>query len=535
LSPLAPASGVPVGRDGLAGPVFFDAATNRINAAGWQYDAAGNQTRAWDGTAWQRMEYDMAGRLATVKTDAGAVLATYTYGDSTARLVTQEGPARTYYAWGPGGVTAEYAETDGTTADTTPQWGKNYIYLGGRLLATQQPGGAGEVVQYHHPDRLGTRLVSNAADTGHFEQATLPFGSDLAAESTGATGRRFTSYDRSNATGLDYAVNRSYDPQQGRFTTVDPIEMEAVDLDAPQTLNLYAYCGNDPVNRTDPSGLLFGWLGKLFKGIWKVITSKAFVIAATVALTVISAGASLGLLALKVPAAITLNLGTLAATYTPAHITAWGWAAIGLGAALAAPKLTSLSGIIGLVAGYALGEAVGHTLAALGGSVGIGGTPDWNSEANGFQRRDRRPQRSRRRRRGYTVDGRFTGFGYYRPSWHNPVFFRGNKVYRSQHGIDPNRRDAQGRTNLERMQAGEPPLGSDGVSMQLHHMLQTQNGPIIELTATQHRQWYRTIHINPNTIPSGINRSAFNTWKRNYWKARAQDFIYGPVNPWEMR
>lgn len=278
LSPLAPASGVGVPRDGLAGPVFFDAATNRINSAGWQYDAAGNQTRVWDGAAWQRMEYDMAGRLVRAEQDNGVLIASYTYGSSTARLVAHEGGTRTYYAWGAGGTISEYTETDGATADTTPQWGKGYVYLGNRLLATQRPGGAAEVVEYHHPDRLGTRLVSNAADAGSFEQAALPFGTELAAESTGATGRRFTSYERSQTTDLDYAVNRHYDPRQGRFTTVDPIGMSAADLAHPQTLNLYAYCANDPVNRTDPDGLFFGWLKRLFKRILNALV-KAVVVA----------------------------------------------------------------------------------------------------------------------------------------------------------------------------------------------------------------------------------------------------------------
>jgi RHS repeat-associated protein len=54
---------------------------------------------------------------------------------------------------------------------------------------------------------------------------------------------------------LDYAVNRFYSPQQGRFTQVDPIGMGAASLGNPQTLNLYAYCVNDPVNHADPLGL----------------------------------------------------------------------------------------------------------------------------------------------------------------------------------------------------------------------------------------------------------------------------------------
>jgi hypothetical protein len=41
----------------------------------------------------------------------------------------------------------------------------------------------------------------------------------------------------------------TYDPTIGRWTTEDPIGFRAADA------NLYRYVGNDPTNRTDPSGL----------------------------------------------------------------------------------------------------------------------------------------------------------------------------------------------------------------------------------------------------------------------------------------
>ncbi|MGH9947878.1 MAG: RHS repeat-associated core domain-containing protein [Pyrinomonadaceae bacterium] len=91
---------------------------------------------------------------------------------------------------------------------------------------------------------------------------------------------RFTSYDRSAKTGLDYAINRTYDSKQGRFTQVDPIGMESVVAKDPQTLNLYAYCANDPINHTDPNGLgFFSFLKKLFKGIGKLFSAVGNVIA----------------------------------------------------------------------------------------------------------------------------------------------------------------------------------------------------------------------------------------------------------------
>src|SRR5207302_10928180 len=156
--------------------------------------------------------------------DSGTTIAIYIYGDSNERLIAQDGDEnssyRTYYAGEAGSVTAEYTETP--SSPTTPQWSKSYVYLGGRLLSTLIPNGSGgEAIQFHHPDRLGTRLVTDPVAGTSFEQVTLPFGTALDAESTGETNRRFTSYDRSTTTKLDYAVNRHYDSQQGRFAQVD--------------------------------------------------------------------------------------------------------------------------------------------------------------------------------------------------------------------------------------------------------------------------------------------------------------------------
>jgi RHS repeat-associated protein len=242
-----------VPRDGVSSLIYVPQ-SNRITTAGYEYDAAGNLTRSQDnGGGWQRYQYDAAGRLVNVKTDNNALLASYTYGTSNQRLITTEGSLKTYYAWSGDATIAEYTEAN---SSGVVSWSKSYVYLGGRLLATLQPNGSGgEFTQYHHPDRLGTRLITNAGDTNYFEQVSLPFGTALDAESTGSINRRFTSYDRSASTGLDYAVNRHYDSSQGRFTQVDPFRMSAASLNNPQTLNLYAYCVNDPVNFADLTGL----------------------------------------------------------------------------------------------------------------------------------------------------------------------------------------------------------------------------------------------------------------------------------------
>ena len=102
--------------------------------------------------------------------------------------------------------------------------------------------------------------------------------------------------------------------------------------------------------------------------------------------------------------------------------------------------------------------------------------------------------------------------------------FQGTTVYQRDDLIDPTLLDDLGRNNLQRMQQGLAPIGSDGAPINLHHTLQSDDSPIAELTQTFHQDYSDIIHINPNTIPSGIDRGAFNSWRRAYWMNRANDF-----------
>ena len=68
--------------------------------------------------------------------DAGNtnLLATYSYGASNQRLQLVEGGLTTLYAREGGSVIAEY-----NGANNGMAWTKSYVYLGGRLLATEAP------------------------------------------------------------------------------------------------------------------------------------------------------------------------------------------------------------------------------------------------------------------------------------------------------------------------------------------------------------------------------------------------------------
>ena len=297
----ADSSAIPT--DGIAN-LSYNTTTNRITTTGFEYDVAGNQTRALDkdGQYWLRFDYDTANRISVIKRDDGTPIQAFQYSPSGGRLMNYDYAAnqQTLYANTGGTTLSEYIEY---TAQQ-PTWTKSYVYLGGGLLSTATSNGqGGENIEFNHPDRLGTRTITNQAAGTSNEQAALPFGTALNAESTRTNNpNRFTSYDRSNISGLDYAVNRSYDPKQGRFTQVDPIKMGASSLTSPQTLNLYTYCGNDPINHTDPSGLFWGSLfraiGKIFSVVNRILkwVAVAIIVAAVVIALVASPGAAIGFL-----------------------------------------------------------------------------------------------------------------------------------------------------------------------------------------------------------------------------------------------
>ena len=97
---------------------------------------------------------------------------------------------------------------------------------------------------------------------------------------------RYKGYYFDSETNLYYLQTRYYDPSIGRFISPDSIDYlnnESVD-----GLNLYAYCGNNPVNRFDPSGHAWKWssfwqgVGYLVTGIGAIVAG-ALVIASGVA------------------------------------------------------------------------------------------------------------------------------------------------------------------------------------------------------------------------------------------------------------
>lgn len=60
----------------------------------------------------------------------------------------------------------------------------------------------------------------------------------------------------------------------------------------------------------------------------------------------------------------------------------------------------------------------------------------------------------------------------------------------------PLRTDKRGRTNLQRIAHGDPPIGADGQSINLHQTTQQHGGALAEVESTFHTDDRRVLHVN---------------------------------------
>jgi filamentous hemagglutinin len=101
----------------------------------------------------------------------------------------------------------------------------------------------------------------------------------------------------------------------------------------------------------------------------------------------------------------------------------------------------------------------------------------------------------------------------------------GTKVYINNSLFDPNFVDKDGVSNLDKMTLGRPPIGFDGKPVNLHHTIQTNDSPLVEISQTAHQKNTQILHINPNTKASEINRLEFKSIREEHWKNRVLDII----------
>ncbi len=100
-------------------------------------------------------------------------------------------------------------------------------------------------------DRLGTAKYDQQNGGA---MSFYPYGEDRGTVQPNDS-LKFATYTRDSATGLDYADQRYYANNFGRFMSPDPSSDSGGPSD-PQSWNRYSYVGNDPVNFFDRFGLL---------------------------------------------------------------------------------------------------------------------------------------------------------------------------------------------------------------------------------------------------------------------------------------
>ena len=238
------------------------AGTNRlaglkgVNAV--TYDAAGNLKADWAANAFK---YDGDNRLVAFDAPLGT-------DSDTAYAYDGEGRRVRKVVGGASGITTTYVYNVG---------GQLVAEFGG--TASEQPG-----TRYLTPDPLGsTRLVTAEDQSVLTRHDYLPFGEEIGAAYGGRSSvsgytasladgpaQKFTGKERDNESQLDYFGARYFSGAGGRFTSVDPYEInqevaraESQDqreellngyIGNPQGWNRYSYVRNNPLAMIDPDG-----------------------------------------------------------------------------------------------------------------------------------------------------------------------------------------------------------------------------------------------------------------------------------------
>lgn len=105
-------------------------------------------------------------------------------------------------------------------------------------------------VEYFHTDALGSIVAMTDEQGNVIERREYePYGAQLTPAVKDGPG--YTGHVQDAATGLSYMQQRYYDPQIGRFLSVDPV---TADGSTGGNFNRYWYANNNPYKFVDPDG-----------------------------------------------------------------------------------------------------------------------------------------------------------------------------------------------------------------------------------------------------------------------------------------
>lgn len=262
-----------IGKTGVSVPV--DPSTNRV--AGQTYDAAGNMTSRRDGGF---TEFDSLNQLVAYGgPQKGSRRILYDANDERIGTIDSVSLQRWTIRDFDGQILREFSGYSEGLGGMVWSWEQDHIRGGGQLVA-------GETVtwrynedpaepftyggkRHYHLDHLGSvRVITNQAGRAIAEHDYAPFGRSITKKtqeqinwsSPRTDGMRFAGHWRDFLSGpaledddyIDYMHARYYEPNWGRFLSVDP--GKDWDPKQPQSWNTYAYVRNRPTVATDPNG-----------------------------------------------------------------------------------------------------------------------------------------------------------------------------------------------------------------------------------------------------------------------------------------
>ncbi|WP_447003144.1 putative adhesin [Saccharothrix isguenensis] len=205
------------------------------------YDASGNTTTREVPSGAQELKWDRNNRLESVKTPRGTT--SYLYDADGAQLVRSDPGKVTLYL--PGQELSR--DTNTGTVTGTRYYSHNGVVVALRVGNTNP--------QYVVSDQHGTStVVVDSVTFAVVRRVMDPYGNQIGAVENGPwpDSRGFLGKPVSADTGLTDIGARKYDSATGRFISVDPI----LDPSNPDQLCGYSYAENNPITRSDPSGML---------------------------------------------------------------------------------------------------------------------------------------------------------------------------------------------------------------------------------------------------------------------------------------
>lgn len=204
----------------------------------FEYNNAGSALRAG---AEFTYEYNVKQRpIAVYK--SGELLAEYRYnsfGERVQKTVYENGDSETtYYLYDGHSLVAEIG-SDGQVAS-------QYVYLQNKFAIAKLDG---KQVFAIHTDHLGTpRKITDDTAKVVWEAVYSPFGRATIVKESVQLNLRFPGQYEDLETRTHYNYFRDYDPGTGRYTTSDPLGLQA-------GVNTYAYASSNPILGTDVIGL----------------------------------------------------------------------------------------------------------------------------------------------------------------------------------------------------------------------------------------------------------------------------------------